>query len=111
MNQKIVSQLDAKGYFVGPVLAEESPLEPGIYLIPGGAFDKAPPKTMAEGMRYKISGASWRAEPIPTPEPEPELIPPTRQEIIVSQLAEIERSQTLQAQADALRAELASLTA
>ena len=67
---------------------------------------------MAEGMRYKISGASWRAEAIPTPEPEPEpeLILPTRIEIIGFQLAEIERLQTLQAQADALRAELASLT-
>lgn len=40
---KIVSQLDANGYFAGAVEADESPLEPGVFLIPGGAIDVTPP--------------------------------------------------------------------
>ena len=40
---KIVSQLDADGYFAGAVEADESPLEPGVFLIPGGAIDVPPP--------------------------------------------------------------------
>ncbi len=40
---KIVSQLDANGYFAGAVEADESPLEPGVFLIPGGAIDVPPP--------------------------------------------------------------------
>ncbi|WP_211226433.1 hypothetical protein [Azonexus hydrophilus] len=40
---KIVSQLNDIGYYVGPVVADESPLEPGVFLIPGGAVDVEPP--------------------------------------------------------------------
>lgn len=40
---KIVSQLDANGYFAGAVEADESPLEPSVFLIPGGAIDVTPP--------------------------------------------------------------------
>lgn len=40
---KTVSQLDHNGYFVGTVEADESPLEPGVFLIPGGAIDVSAP--------------------------------------------------------------------
>lgn len=40
---KIVSQLDENGYFADAVEADESPLEPGVFLIPGGAIDVPPP--------------------------------------------------------------------
>lgn len=40
---KIVSQLDASGRYVGAVEADESPLEPGVFHIPGGAIDVPPP--------------------------------------------------------------------
>lgn len=33
---KTVYQTNAEGYFVGPVQADPSPLEPGVWLIPGG---------------------------------------------------------------------------
>lgn len=72
MNTKQVSQLDAEGYFVGVVLAEESPLEQGVFLIPGGAIDRAPPKTIEAGKRYKPYGSAWRGEDLPQPEPTPE---------------------------------------
>ena len=105
---KTFSQLDKDGFFVGAVEGQESPLEPGIYLIPGGAIDRTPPATIAAGMRYKISGESWAGELIPVIE-EPAFIPPTREEIIVSRLAQIERIQGMVSEEEALRAELAEI--
>jgi hypothetical protein len=67
---KQVIQLDAAGYFVGFATADESPLEPGVYLIPGGCIE-APAPTVPEGQRAKWNGA-WVFEDIPQPEPEPE---------------------------------------
>lgn len=66
---KQVSQLDQDGYFVGVVFADPSPLEPGVFLIPGGAVD-APAPTILEGQRAKWNG-QWVFEDIPQPEPEP----------------------------------------
>jgi len=40
---KIVSQLDSLGRYVGAVEADESPREPGVFHIPGGAIDVPPP--------------------------------------------------------------------
>lgn len=50
--KKVISQLDAAGCFVGAVAADESPLEPGVFLIPGGAIDLSPPHPR-EGKAYK----------------------------------------------------------
>lgn len=66
MSEKIVSQLDEAGYFVGPSSAQESPLEPGVFLIPGGATD-VPPPDIPEGMRARWDG-TWIFEEIPVPE-------------------------------------------
>lgn len=78
---KIVSQLDADGYFVGEATADESPLEPGVFLIPGGAVDTEPPKEFP-GQRCKWTGSKWAYEDIPAPPPPPEPAPfPTPQEI------------------------------
>ena len=71
---KIVSQLDADGYFVGLTAADESPLEPGVFLIPGGAVDASPP-VVPDGHRARWSNG-WAFEAIPQPEPEPEPPPP-----------------------------------
>jgi hypothetical protein len=59
--QKRVSQLDEQGYFVGPVMADLSPLDkPGHYLIPGGAIDCAPPDSMERGRLYRpAEGGGW----------------------------------------------------
>lgn len=66
---KIVSQLNDEGFYVAPVVADESPLEPGVFLIPGGAVDLEPPKTQA-GKRYRVSNGKWVEENIP-PAPKP----------------------------------------
>ena len=68
---KKVSQLGADGYLVGPTLADESPLEPGVHLIPGGAIDKEPPAEMQPGKRYWPLDGRWREDDIPAP-PEPD---------------------------------------
>jgi len=66
---KQVIQLDAAGYFVGPTPAHESPLEPGVFLIPAGAVD-APMPSIPEGKLAKWDGA-WVYEDAPQPEQEP----------------------------------------
>ena len=71
---KIVSQLGADGYFVGLTTADESPLEPGVFLIPGGAVDVEPP-VVPDGHRARWSNG-WALEAIPQPEPEPAPPPP-----------------------------------
>jgi len=75
---KQVIQLDADGYFVGLTTADESPLEPGVFLIPAGAID-APTPNVPEGQRAKWNG-QWVFEDIPQPEPEPEPPEPTPEE-------------------------------
>ena len=67
---KQVIQLDAAGYFVGFATADESPLEPGVFLIPGGCIDVETP-AVPDGQRAKWDGA-WVFEDIPQPEPTPE---------------------------------------
>ena len=58
---------------MGAVLAEESPMEPGVFLLPAGAVDKAPPAAIEPGKRYRPWGAGWRGEDMPKPEPAPEV--------------------------------------
>jgi hypothetical protein len=52
MKEKAVSQLDHDGYFVCQTIANESPLEAGVWLVPGGAVD-FPPPGVPEGKRAK----------------------------------------------------------
>lgn len=73
MNQKQVCQLDQDGYFTGLTTADESPLEPGVFLMPARTVETDPPKQFP-GQRCKWTGAKWEYEdisapaiPIPTP--------------------------------------------
>jgi len=70
-----VYQTDSNGYFSGIVQADESPLEPGVWLLPGGAVDEVPPQCGAgEIARWYMGG--WQIESLPknpdAPPPEPE---------------------------------------
>lgn len=60
--------------FVGASIADESPLEEGVYLIPAYATTVAPPQIQA-GSQAVFENDGWRIEAIPlppTPEPPPE---------------------------------------
>lgn len=80
--QKIVAQIDVDGFLCGIQIADPSPLEDGVYLIPSGCIDQEPPASPLPGMRYKHDGAGgWIEEPIPQPEPPPPL---TAEQLIAS---------------------------
>lgn len=76
----IVYQTDASGYFVGEVAADESPLEPGVFLIPGGCVEQAPPDCPVTHRPRRFDGA-WTVEVIPVPPPPPPDLPPTMAEL------------------------------
>lgn len=64
--EKTVSQLDAQGFFCGTTLAYASPLERGVFHIPGGAVDVVPPNPLEEGKRYSFENGQWRAHAQPS---------------------------------------------
>ena len=76
----IVYQIGHDGYFAGPVAADESPLEPGVFLIPGGCVEIAPPAFDTSEERARWTGDGWHIETIPRPEPEPEPQPPSAEQ-------------------------------
>lgn len=57
--QKIVSQLDSEGYFIAEVLADESPLEPGVFLLPAGCADIRGPE-LQPGECAKLVDGTWQ---------------------------------------------------
>lgn len=67
---KLVCQLNDQGYFVGMTEADESPLEPGVYHLPGGTVDAQPP-IVPPGMRALWTGSGWSNEPGPGPAQDP----------------------------------------
>jgi len=71
MITKIVCQLDAEGYLVGVATADESPLEPGVFLIPAGCVDIASPTEIPANNRVLFSEQGWVFEPIPIVTPPP----------------------------------------
>lgn len=78
---KIVCQLDSLGYFVSGVTADPSPLESGVFLIPGGAVD-FPIPTIPDGKRAKWNGSGFDLEDIPIPDVADEPAPPTPEELL-----------------------------
>lgn len=66
------------GVFIGVDFAQESPLEPGVFLLPAGATFIEPPQ-VPEGKQAIWAGSSWAVEDIPLP-PEPETPEPPQPE-------------------------------
>lgn len=64
MTQKIVCQLDKKGYYIGTTVADESPLESGVYLMPALTLDAVPPK-LFEGQLCRWENGEWKYEDMP----------------------------------------------
>ncbi len=71
---KNVIQLDEDGYFIGLTVADESPLEPNVFLLPARAIE-APMPTLTDGVRAKWNG-EWIYETIIKQEPEKQPEPP-----------------------------------
>lgn len=60
MNTTTVYQTNHLGLFVGPVEAEESPMEPGVFLIPGGCVLTPPPTDIPEFKAACWNGKAWQ---------------------------------------------------
>lgn len=58
------------GVFLGEGNADESPLEPGVWLVPAYATPIEPPH-VESGYYCVYNGHGWELELIPAPEPEP----------------------------------------
>lgn len=64
-----------------PVQRQESPLEPGVWLMPGNCTDVVPPEFSKETHTCTFNGSEWIVELIPPKEEEstPEPIPAMEQ--------------------------------
>lgn len=80
-----VYQTDAAGVYLGPVTADESPLEPGVLLLPRGCVETAPPAIPA-GQRARWTGLAWVLEDVPVP-PVPPV--PTPEEVLAARRASL----------------------
>jgi hypothetical protein len=59
MTTKIVYQYDATGAYVGPTVADESPMEPGVWLLPARTTEAEPPECGVDEMQ-QWNGAAWQ---------------------------------------------------
>lgn len=60
MNQKTVYQTNYSGLFIGKTLADESPLQPGVFLIPAGCVEQAPPTSWPDDQWPRWNGFQWQ---------------------------------------------------
>jgi hypothetical protein len=68
-----VYQTDRNGMYLGETEADESPLEPGVWLMPAGTVSLEPP-TVVEGQWPRWNGEGW--ELVSKPEPDSPVPPP-----------------------------------
>ncbi|MEG0879990.1 MAG: hypothetical protein RSE46_09000 [Janthinobacterium sp.] len=64
--KKIVYQVADDGAYLGNIEAEESPLEPGVFLIPAGAVELKPMNCKA-GFQPVFLDGKWEAVPTAPP--------------------------------------------
>ena len=62
-------QYDLAGLLIGTTEADESPLEPGVYLLPARCTLVAPPSEVPEGRWPRWNGAGWELANKPAPAP------------------------------------------
>lgn len=68
--KKTVYLFDGTGKFVERYDAQESPLEPGVFLTPVLSTEIAPPP-FEDGQQALFLAGTWVIEDIPNPEPDP----------------------------------------
>lgn len=67
MKTKTVHQTDRAGMYLGPAIADESPLEPGLFHLPAGAVEITPPEDWPEDKWPRWNGSSWELTNKPQP--------------------------------------------
>jgi hypothetical protein len=67
VNAQPAYQYDFAGLYAGETVADESPLEPGIYLIPAGCTLTPPPADIPDDKWPRWNGATWDLVSRPTP--------------------------------------------
>jgi hypothetical protein len=59
-------QFDHAGLYIGETVADESPLEPGVYLLPARATLAPPPADVPADMWPRWNGSHWQLVNRPT---------------------------------------------
>lgn len=59
MTNLTVYQFDESGAYAGPTEADESPREPGVFLMPARCTEVPPPDEFPEGMWPRWNGQQW----------------------------------------------------
>lgn len=67
MTTKTVFQIDRAGLYLGETVADVSPLEPGVWLMPAGTVESAPPDSWPEDKWPRWNGAAWDTVTKPAP--------------------------------------------
>ncbi|WP_315807493.1 phage tail protein [Pseudomonas sp. C9-3] len=67
-------QFDTAGLYAGTIEADESPMEPGVYLLPARTTQVAPPDTWPEDRWPRYNGIAWDLVNKPKPEAAPDPI-------------------------------------
>lgn len=60
-------QFDNAGLYLGETVADESPLEPGVYLLPARATLVAPPASVPQDKWPRWNGVEWTLANKPKP--------------------------------------------
>jgi hypothetical protein len=84
MQTKTVFQLDEDGFLIGVAVADESPLEEGVFLLPAGCVE-VEPLPHVEGKRQQFVNGVFQYVDIPR---EPEPASPTAAELWTTYQAE-----------------------
>ena len=59
MHQKTVYQIDAAGHYAGDTVADRSPRETDVWLMPAGTIATAPPESWPDGQWPRWNGTGW----------------------------------------------------
>ena len=71
MAQITVHQFNRAGMYISATVADESPLQPGVFLMPGGTVTEAPPEDWPEHQWPRWNGSAWELIHRPTERNEP----------------------------------------
>lgn len=67
--EKIVYQYSDSGVFLYQTVADESPLEPGVFLFPRNTTDVRPPSDVSTDQVVVWTGTEWSKQAAPVSDP------------------------------------------